>query len=289
MLERGWAVEEQSFEDVLEKLSQVAEKHRLRRQKALRDSKEDLRTQLNWYWPWGNLAYEALGLNHFDSFGGQIRRDVADKFETFKTESLERLRGMFGEQGVEKLAPENAYAEAEYWEAAVSVLGERGSAEDAELVCAQLTHASRDVRLAALRALLSLDATRAAEEAERLAADEDLTDEQRGEAARIAIAHSPDAVFALTDSKHENVRALAVSALPEGEAGLERLKEFLRATDDAVRVAAAKRLGAVIPREDLETVLRKYTAGGQYYYNVVVWLDRLVYCPEPFLARYLAN
>ena len=27
---------------------------------------------------------------------------------------------------------------------------------------------------------------------------------------------------------------------------------------------------------------------GHYYYNVVVWLDRYLYCPAQFLERYAA-
>jgi hypothetical protein len=287
LIERGVPVDDRVFESILDDVS-VTERERLRREKMLHEDEQVLQFRANWYLPWGHYAYEALGLDHFETFGGQIRRDLRDDFEMFRTESADRIRERFGEEGVSKLVQESPFADANFRQVALSVLGERGGTEDAELVVSQLADGARDVRIAALRALRRLDTVRAAKEAQRLALDDDLTDNQREEAARDATELSPDTAFALTESAEVGVLKVAVSALPDTTDGIARMKEFLHADDPSVREAATKRLGAALSRDALEQVLREYTAG-RYYYNVVVWLDRLLYCPEPFLGRYLAH
>jgi hypothetical protein len=39
----------------------------------------------------------------------------------------------------------------------------------------------------------------------------------------------------------------------------------------------------------LADILHSYTELGTYYYNVVVWLDRLIYAPAPTSAYYEAG
>jgi hypothetical protein len=51
--------------------------------------------------------------------------------------------------------------------------------------------------------------------------------------------------------------------------------------DEKNRVRGIHYLSARLPREELEEILGEYLERETYYYNVVTWLDRLLYSPPP--------
>jgi hypothetical protein len=286
---RGWLVESEAFERIVENSYASSPRTKERRLlQAVTEEEAALRSRLNWYLPWSELVYKALGLAHFDAFGDQVRRDLGDTFETFRSESREDLLRRFGERGAGELATEFSMREGQYLEVALAVLAEKGTGPDAALVTRYLTHGESDVQFAALLALWRLSPARAAQEAERLAGDDSWSSEQRQQAARIAIELSPSAALTLTQSADASVASVAATLLPDGSQSVERLTELLLADDDKLREVAVKRLASQLSIEELTGVLNRYLTS-RYYYNVVVWLDRFIYCPEPFLGRYLAG
>ncbi len=64
------------------------------------------------------------------------------------------------------------------------------------------------------------------------------------------------------------------------------LEELLSHEDGDLRVAAIGQLWKRVDRRRLEDVLRKYSDQGSYFYNVVAWLDRLIYAPAPISNFY---
>jgi hypothetical protein len=70
------------------------------------------------------------------------------------------------------------------------------------------------------------------------------------------------------------------------EKALPFLEELLSHEDQEVRIAAIGQLHGRIDLEGLTDVLRRYNDRETYYYNVVVWLDRLIYAREPILSYY---
>ena len=59
------------------------------------------------------------------------------------------------------------------------------------------------------------------------------------------------------------------------------LEPLLSHKDDNVRLKAVAFLGRKLSIEQLEELLKKYVSSGSfYYYNVVCWLDRILYGPS---------
>jgi HEAT repeat protein len=149
-----------------------------------------------------------------------------------------------------------------------------------------LAHEHQDIRGQALTALRALKPADAAEEAVRIATTDDEHVELRRAAARMALELSPSVALQLTEHTDTAIASLAVASVREDEGAVARLTELLRSEHAAVREAAVKRLADLVERADLEAILKMYMEG-HYYYSVVVWLDRFLYCPSPFLERYL--
>jgi hypothetical protein len=70
-------------------------------------------------------------------------------------------------------------------------------------------------------------------------------------------------------------RRLAVAALSAD--CIESLKTLLNHQADEVRVAAVAKLASTLSKDQLEAVLDTYLQQEQYFYNVYVGLDRLVF------------
>jgi hypothetical protein len=65
-------------------------------------------------------------------------------------------------------------------------------------------------------------------------------------------------------------------------------REFLRDEDEAFRIRSLCWLVKHLERRDMETSLLAYVESGTYYYDVVTWLDRLLYAP-PHLRESFAR
>jgi hypothetical protein len=63
------------------------------------------------------------------------------------------------------------------------------------------------------------------------------------------------------------------------------LRSFSHESNE-VRIVAIAQLKKRVSREHLEQLLSTYLARETYFYNVVTWLDRLIYAPDPVLPYY---
>jgi len=61
----------------------------------------------------------------------------------------------------------------------------------------------------------------------------------------------------------------------------------LRNEKEALRLLALAYFGRLYTdQKQFEELLTRYIQSPPYYYNVVVWLDRLLYAPDPFRTAY---
>jgi hypothetical protein len=250
-------------------------------------SEDELRSDVNWYMPQTPAHYEALGRDHFDSFGEQVRRDLDDGFGTFREESRAALEQRFPGLDISSLLEENDYAAPAFAAAALEVLSEHGSRDDRARVIQHLDATDRLLRMSALHALARVgeapDAAYAVREA--TAADGGTSDTRRM-AAEIAVALSPAAASELLEATDAGVVRVAVAALGAEADGIEKLKALLNHPADEVRVAAVAKLASTLDNNQLEATLDAYLQQDQHFYDVVVWLDRLLFAPEPFRGRF---
>ena len=64
---------------------------------------------------------------------------------------------------------------------------------------------------------------------------------------------------------------------------------LLNAENSDIRLDALALLTTDICEPDLELALDRYVEEGTYYYNVVVWIERCLFAPEPLRGVYRAK
>jgi hypothetical protein len=63
--------------------------------------------------------------------------------------------------------------------------------------------------------------------------------------------------------------------------------ELLDGEDEARRIRALYYFFSRLQRDELEALLEKYVGKDVYYYNVVAWLDRILYSPSPLREMFV--
>jgi hypothetical protein len=84
--------------------------------------------------------------------------------------------------------------------------------------------------------------------------------------------------------------ALSLVAGLSDQDALPFLRELLSHGDADLRVGAVGQIRKRVDNDRLADLLHSYTElGTYYYYDVVVWLDRLIYAPAPISSYYEAE
>ncbi len=71
-----------------------------------------------------------------------------------------------------------------------------------------------------------------------------------------------------------------------GNEASQLLEDFLVDSDDRIRLLAVSVLRARYHPMSLADLLSRYAKRSTYFYNVVVWLDRIIYAPSPLRSYY---
>jgi hypothetical protein len=79
---------------------------------------------------------------------------------------------------------------------------------------------------------------------------------------------------------------LALAADVEGNDAIPFFSNLLSHASTEVRQVAILELGKRLNRQQLADLLEEYVARPSYFYNVVVWLDRILYAPPEVLQEY---
>jgi len=262
---------------------------------------ERLRDMASWYSLDGIAGYRALALEHFDKCGGQIRRDLADRFESFRTESLEKLRPGLGTASDEVwrlVSDQLLKRDRELSEFTVDLLAaagleglaRHGERPDAVIARTYLTTSrDPDIQAAAAKVLRRFGS------AEDLAILQPIFMDGYGDhrvvAAEAALAHAQQRATALMlNSDSPALVAIALRSLERAD--LSEIQDMviglLRHSNNSIRVKAISYLVERLSPTQLEAVLDGYLEP-PYYYNVVCWLDRVLYAPSPLRELFLTE
>jgi hypothetical protein len=274
---------------------------------ARRRSSEELLDQISWTQPATAAAYQVLAERDFDSFGANVRRDLADDFEEFAAEAMKRALDEFsptmralltavpaedaeGELGEaqDTIGQVRDYLRGGDWNrrrftvAALRGIAVVGEPADGDLVRDKLDAEELELRQEAAAAL-----ARVGSEADipRLL---ELAETRTGEpfaAAAIAIAPGPEgAARKLLLGSRQISTLLAARHLYTHAAKLseETIEAMLRHSQDGVRrcgvACALVRVGEDVAA--LEGLLDAYVSADSYYYDVVSLLDVLLFAPH---------
>lgn len=241
---------------------------------------DELKKLIEWYSLEGPLAYQALGLKAFEKVEPFIRSDLDEGFARLKEEQIADYRARFGAfaddlinkwtEGVETMLRHQFTA------AALKVLTKHGTPSDKDFARRFFASDDSDVKQA------SLDLLECFGDSSDVDAIVPVVDDYwvRERAATIALrlASDPEDVASrLVESSETDVVRQTIDFLREKRTGRDIVKSLLWHDDEDVRRAASAYFAAVADRGELSEMLGFYLDSGRYFYNVVVWFDRMLY------------
>jgi hypothetical protein len=258
-----------------------------------RENSDALRTSLDWYTLDGATSYQLL-VERGEIARNVARGDLLNGFKRVRDESYQQLERKVGyeraarhDQGFKDL---HGFITRTFAAAALTALATEPT--PGEVAIARRFLNDNLARPAALRIIASkgtakdaddlIDIARSSFGADRRLALEGvqrLTTDKLGAARTLLASEGSD--------MHRAALSLVVG-LGDHDA-LPFLEQLLSHEDADLRVAAVGQIRKRVDNERLAELLRRYTELGTYYYNVVVWLDRLLYAPAPISKYYEAE
>lgn len=276
---------------------------------AVRDC-ERTKAEISYYVSNGHLAYRALALRHFDSFGTTVRADLDDGFASLRDRSRASLLAEF-QASVLQNSPEltetareallasieqkvresfsysestDAFVRGRFEEGALLALSRYGEPADVKYAREYGTSDQHAVQLAASLLLCAFATVEDLERLLELAIDGPY--DTKMNAAAVALTIQPkfgSVATTLMDSGQIGLIRVTLRSLLDDRSEEVRnaANDLLRSDNSDVREAALTYFAINSSMEQLHELLDEYVSNGYYYYNVVTWLDRLLYAPEP--------
>jgi len=255
---------------------------------------EKLLERVDWLLPHGAMAYKCLACDHYESICEFIRSDIADGFQRVREASLARLRAEYGSEGLERLMNSieklDSYMRDEFLEAALTGLAKHAEASDLDIARKYLSHQRPGVRRAALDILCRFGSI--GDVAALIAISKESDGKSRGKAAAAALRIAPEPFDVAQAFISGNVEELAEIGfrwlLEDGSAGTRHLfQDLLSNESEKNRERAIYYLSRRMNEVELRALLEECLHRESYYYNVVAWLDRLLYAPSLLKEMYL--
>jgi hypothetical protein len=250
-------------------------------------SPERLEEQVDWFSVNGPVAYKSLALKHFNRISNSIRTDIQNGFIRIKEASEARLRAQFGVQAetlIKSFTELNKFVASTFLEAALGGLAVNAQPSDVEMARHHLSSGEFRLHSAAL------DIVSRFGDASDVSALLRLANEGLGPVS----VNSARAALRLSDDPLQVVRELAATNKREiigigfqwlveqpSVEGTQYCRELLEEQGDGNRVLSIYYLSQTLSMDELEKLLENYLARDSYFYNVVTWLDRLLYAPPP--------
>ena len=274
----------------------TVDKEALRARQLRRQSADVLASNLDFYDLEGPAAYDVICDVNFDLLKQRIRTDLDSEFLSLKRESDARIRAALNQAAepiLSRWTPEVIeHKQNDFIAVALTHLASRALPSDAAIARRFVTRSrfpkvvggaagvlaavggpeDAELLLSTREVLWGQELTRAVDAAVRLAVDKPailrrlLAQDDHGSSIIDAISH------ALAKIDRSDKTAIA--------------KEMLRSRNEAVRIRGVTALLHTFLDNDLRQLLQEYLSLDTYYYDVVTWLDRIIYAPGPFRARY---
>jgi histone H3/H4 len=249
---------------------------------------EKLLAAVDWFNLDGPLAYQALALDSRKHKFRLVRDDLTGGFSRIKEESYKKVEAELGAQRAQKtldiFRKYEDFITARFTESALLGLVQSGEPGDAELARAYLSDTDTKLRDAAVR-LISKFGT--SDDVDKLL---EISAQAYGEIRKVAastalkLTKDPATVaITLTRSNDSDVVATGFTWLFSQDSPEIRqlFVSMLHDESSTNRARAVYYLSRWMTRLELEDALERCLWEETYYYNVVTWLDRILYCPSP--------
>jgi len=238
----------------------------------------------------GAIAYGVLADRDFETFGVRVRSDLEDDFAALEREGEARVRtalpGEAADRVIADMAKYRDLMAGVFSASALDVLTRHAEARDAALARKELERVKNiyrdDARLPAIELIALTGDSTDAQLLQTFA--QNTYGEIRAKALDVALTLSrgPDGIaHDLLRSKDTGFVQAAIRTLwnyPRQDV-FPLLDKLLFDDRDNVRLYAVSYVVHHFSVEEIPGVIERYTAQGQYFYNVVAWLDRALYAP----------
>lgn len=260
--------------------------------------REKLLSLVDWASADGKIAYRVLVSEHFESMSDVVRGDLRTGFDRIREKWIDDVKAEDGEDLAKRLSERfeekglNVFVRSKFTEAGLSGLALHCDSGDVEFGRKHLRDRSSTVQLAAAKILAKFG--NSADVPELLA----VSKEARGElkevtlAAAIRLSEDPAGfAFELADSGDREQKREALRWLVSQDS--DKVREYFRGLlgddSESVRELAVWYLASRLTRDEMEELLREYSGRESYYYNVVAWLDRLLYAPRQLREMFVES
>lgn len=248
----------------------------------------DVLDAVDWFSISGPLAYQFLATRRFEAVSSDIRSDLQGGFDRVKRRSIERIESKY--QGLDVKSHISSFEQydesirSSFTEAALAGLVANGEPADIRFGREYLTHANSDIKAAAAKIIRRYGG------AEDAAGLMELSREswgklraEAGEAALELSAHPFKLAKELIGGSDDKLVKAAFGWLYAQESldVSAYFEELLSDDSGANRERAVYYFSSHPQLADLKVLLETQLQKDSYYYNVIAWLDRLVYSPVP--------
>lgn len=255
---------------------------------------EELVEMIDWYLPNGPYAYQVVATQHFDIISHRIRTDLNKSFESLRLESKKRLQGEYGQeftQALEMSQDVHEYIRSLYISAALSGLAVNGCPEDIRFARQYIGRTKHGI--GNMGAIKIMERFGDVSDAESLINNipKTASSKELGLRAKVALSLSSgtDGTFrTLMESSNPTfVRTALKATVPVAEDQRVQLAlDLLQNESEEMRLIGLDFVMGHCDSRRLLELLDEYCSHPSYYYNVVAWLDRCLFAPEPYMKSF---
>ncbi len=256
-------------------------------------SKDTLEKIVDWYSREGRIAYEVLALDHFETVASTLPQDFKDGFRRIKEDSLRPIREARGEEEAKKIDEAfkdlDQFIGEQFAEAALRGLAKNPLPEAVGIAKYYLmrdTYGSRD---AALEVVLQFGSSEDVNDLLKMASETYGELQKKAALGALRLSSSPLETcreFFVSDDINLPKIAMHWFVMQSTFEVSKALKTFLYDKDQAFRISSLCGLVRRLDQGQLEDALNEYMQATTYFYDVVTWLDRLLYSPPRFAEAF---
>ena len=250
---------------------------------------DKLMTAISFYSPDGRIAFGAMAMGYFSRVADFVRAQMSAGFSELQEQARDEWKARFGavraatlEKGWKQV---EGFIEAQFFAAGLAALVVHGVEADVEYARDFLRRSDTvpdEGRVSAIALIEKFG--HAVDVSLLLSLMHDSYGKTRRGAAAAAVRLTDDLEETLNtilaDQNVDVARAGILAAIERGSAPVaDLLTPHLRHQTDTIRELAIAAIVSESSDESLEELLQSYSEEGNYYYNVMVWLDRVLYAP----------
>jgi len=253
---------------------------------------EDIQNAVEWYSSDGPLAYRVLATDHFDNIAEKLRSDLVDGFERLRKEAILQFQAILGshwESTYAKWKEFDDFIKTRFTEAALLGLAEHAQPGDADLARPYLAQTDDSLLEPAVAIVSKVGNPEDVPALIRITKEAYGSVRESAASAAIDLSNDPVAIahdFLLNGTSE--AANIAYKWLVKHDSGIvmDIFKLMLVSDDEKSRLRAVNYVSNRLQPSELEQLLNEYLKKDAYYYNIVTWLDRLLYSPPPLREIY---